>query len=63
MILGGDSNSCSEDCFYATKILYKYEIPETLPTRLRYDITKTVPGGAIYHDYTLAFDINLKEYN
>ena len=25
-----------------------------------YDTTNTVPGGAIYHDYPLAFNINLR---
>ena len=33
----------------------------TLPTKLQYDITKTVPGGAIQHDYLLAHNINLKK--
>ena len=35
--------------------------PTTLPARLLYDSTKTVPGGAIYHDFRLAFEINPKQ--
>ena len=40
--------------------IYNGKIPITLPTKLLYDTTKTLPGGAIYHNYPLAFNINLK---
>ena len=40
--------------------IYNNILPITLPTKLLYDTTKTLPGGAICHDYPLAFNINLK---
>ena len=40
---------------------YNNILPITLPTKLLYDTTKTLPGGAICHDYPLAFNINLKK--
>ena len=41
--------------------IYNNILPITLPTKLLYDTTKTLPGGAICHDYPLAFNINLKK--
>ena len=41
--------------------IYNNILPMTLPTKLLYDTTKTLPGGAICHDYPLAFNINLKK--
>ena len=43
--------------------IYNNILPITLPTKLLYDTTKTLPGGAICHDYPLAFNINLKKKN
>ena len=40
--------------------IYNNKLPITLPTKLLYDTTKTLPGGAIYRDYPLAFNIKLK---
>ena len=41
--------------------IYNNILPITLPTKLLYDTTKTLPGGAICHDYLLAFNINLEK--
>ena len=41
--------------------IYNNILPITLPTKLLYDTTKTLQGGAICHDYPLAFNINLKK--
>ena len=39
------------------------KLPTTLPTKLLYNTTKTVPGGAIDHDYPLVFNMDLKNYH
>ena len=40
--------------------VYYDEVTYDTTYKLLYDTTKTVPGGAIYHDYTLAFNIDIK---
>ena len=37
-----------------------YNIIDHTTYELLYDTTNTVPGGAIYHDYPLAFNTNLR---
>ena len=39
--------------------VYNNEFTYDTTYELLYDTTNTVPGGAIYHDYPLAFKINL----
>ena len=47
--------------FFIFKIkVYNNEITDDTTYELLYDTTNTVPGGAIYHDYPLAFNINLR---
>ena len=47
--------------FYIFNIkVYNNEITDDTTYELLYDTTNTVPGGAIYHDYPLAFNINLR---
>ena len=43
--------------------IYNSIIPITLPTKVLYDTTKTLTGRAIYHDYSLAFNKDLRKYN
>ena len=40
--------------------VYNNEFTYDTTYELLYDTTNTVPGGAIYHDYPLAFNINLR---
>ena len=40
--------------------VYNNEFTYDTTYELLYDTTSTVPGGAIYHDYPLAFNINLR---
>ena len=40
--------------------IYNNELPSTLPSKLLHNTTKTVTGRALYPDYPLAFNINLK---
>ena len=40
--------------------VYNNEFTYNTTYELLYDTTSTVPGGAIYHDYPLAFNINLR---
>ena len=43
--------------------IHNNKLPMTQPTKQLFDTTRTVPGGAIYHDYPLAFNLNLEKYN
>ena len=36
------------------------KLPTTLPTSNLYDTKKTAPEVVVYHDYILAFNMNLK---
>ena len=52
-------------CFFILNIKVTItKLPATLPTNTTklYNTTKTVPGGAIHHDYPLAFNMDLKKY-
>ena len=40
--------------------VYNNEITYDTTYELLYDTTNTVPGGAIYHDYPLALNIDLR---
>ena len=40
--------------------VYNNEFTYDTTYELLYDTTNTVPGGAIYHEYPLAFNINLR---
>ena len=44
---------------FNTKV-YNNEVTYDTTYELLYDITNTLPGGAIYHDYPLAFNINVR---
>ena len=46
---------------YGNKITYKITYNTTYESL--YYTASTVPGGAIYHNYPLAFNIGLKKYN
>ena len=48
--------------FLNLKVYYN-KITYNTTYELLYYTTSTVPGGAIYHDYPLAFNKDLKKYN
>ena len=47
-------------CFYTQYKSYNSKITYNTTYELLYNTTKTVPGGAIDHDYPLAFNMELK---